>query len=177
MSQMLRTLAVGAAAVLLFVTTPAHASLLGDSVTCAASSITCNQPTATVGAGSEFVIFFLINNLLEVDIDESSITVANIFAGDLPFFVGPSLTVGDLDSSLGDITSIDIFFFNVLGAEVTFTADSVTVDASNSFWFSGSRIVIELTFENQQQVPAPATVILLAAGLGLAAWRRRGRIE
>ena len=96
-------------------------------------------------------------------------------------FLPNSVTLGDLDdSSLVGPHRVAVSITDVTGltaGDVTFTADSVTIDMQNTSWSNvtdpDSLLVIRLVF-GTQQVPTPATLILLAAGLGLAAaWRRR----
>jgi hypothetical protein len=89
----------------------AEASLIGDSVTCssATDSFECTpSPTATVGAGSEFVLTIFFTPQFSIDLAASSITLtflpqaADSFGGEFP------ATFGDLDSSAGDIVGVGL---------------------------------------------------------------------
>ena len=112
--------------------------------------------------------------LLTVDLAASSITLAPFTA--INFGPGVAATFGDLDSSLGDIVGVNVTTSGLSGidaSDLAFTAQSVTIDLSNSNWPSGGSAAISLLFGNAAAVPLPATLVLVGAGLvGVGAWRR-----
>jgi hypothetical protein len=162
------TAVVAALVVLLNGMARADASLVGDSVTCE-GDFTCSPSTATVGAGSEFILSFFGEDEFSVDVDASSITLtflpeeANSFGG----FVQ---TLGDLDSSAGNIVGVQLVTVGELveqtlfASAVSFTAHSVSINLDGSAWATGETATISLTFANAS-VPVPATLVLLASAV------------
>ena len=193
MTRILRDLAATMATALVFILGAplgaAEASLVGDSVTCSASVIACSVPNvATVtDAGIEFGLLPGAVPVFTVDLKASSITLAFIdFDGEnlLPVAPGVTMTLGDLDSSAGDIVGVSLAtsgaVTNLALSDISFTAHSVVIDLGGTLWQdtpTPGTAVISLIFENSAAVPVPASFVLLisaVAGMGVVrAWRRR----
>jgi hypothetical protein len=168
----------GLAAIVVAASAPqlAHASLVGDTVSCLAIAgspppLNCSVATAVVGAGTEFnVTDGRIN--LAVNLGASSIILSST-AG-ITFFAGDRLILSSLDDftnptaiitsvSLGTISGVTNF---ALG-DVTFTNDSISFDLSIvTFESTGGSATINFTFD-PAPVPEPASLAL--AGIALAA--------
>ena len=176
------------AAMLLLCSVPraVEASLVGDSVTCTGpSGLVCDPPTATVGAGPEFSLWFGTpgrpNSFIDfsVDVDASSITLTVVLPGGVNLGLqSGTTTFGSLDSSAGDIVGASLLTSGLSGidtSDLSFTAHSVSLDI-NGIWNAGGSATISLAFANAA-VPEPSTLVLLAsavAGLGaVRAWKRR----
>lgn len=163
-----------------------EASLIGDSATCTGpSGLVCDPPTATVGAGPEFSLWFGTpgrpNSVIDfsVDVAASSITLTVVLPGGVNLGLqSGTTTFGSLDSSAGDIVGVNLVTSRVSGvdlSDLSFTAHSVSLDI-NGIWNDGGSATISLAFANAA-VPEPSALVLLAsavAGLGaVRAWKRR----
>jgi hypothetical protein len=142
-----------------------EASLIGDSVTCSASVLTCTPATATAGA----VPTFDLSGLLSVNVDASFISLGNQQTPDPLILAVAAVTFGDLDSSAGDIVDVSVATVGAIPgideSDVSFTAHSVTIDLSQSQWEPESSVFISLTFAPAAAVPVPATLLLLASAV------------
>ena len=156
----------------------AFASLIGDTVNCALSNTTqsCNLSSAVVSVGGpEFTAF---RTDLEIDIDDSSITLSP--QQDNDFSNTGLLTLSDLNwtDTPGQITGFQLTLNNVPGftsSDITFGTDQIVIDIANLELDVGSFAIINLEVAHTV-VPVPAAVWLFGSGLlGLVGVARRKR--
>ncbi len=174
---------LGAALIALSGGGSASASMIGDEVSVVAPTLNgslLGSSLATVGAGPEFEYNFFPGGPpveFRVDLDAESITLSvdNLA---LDFGAEDIITIADLDwvGMPGEIVGFSIGANNtpVTAADISFTADSVTVALDGStggFWSNFDSVTINLDVAH---VPEPGTALLLGMGLlGLARARRR----
>jgi hypothetical protein len=181
-------LLVGAGPLLLAVM--ANASLIGDTVDCAATGgfpgWDCFPPSATViSPGAEFNLRQLgIGNELQLDIDSNTVTISlgsSITGIEFGPAAGLGFTLSDLDDSSGPLLGFSLALFgNVLGfntSAISLSPHSVSVLFDGiSFDFPHNpditeppRAVITLI---TSAVPEPSTLALLALAVMVLAWFR-----
>ena len=195
---MFKTLTLGLSVVLLALgwSGAAKASLLGQTVTCSNASpfpIACSSPTATVtdGSGPEFQLELTFEDpspVWDIDISGESVRMTTFslrLAG-----AANSVTLGDLiwaNDPGATITGITNFLVSgveprntplsdgLVESDVSFTANSVTIDYGLTAWSPGGFVSFDLV-TTHSALPEPGTLALFGlglAGLGLAARRRR----
>ncbi len=161
---------------------PASASLIGDTVDCDiqpnGSFWSCDQPSAVVGAGVEFILSLQSAPRFSVDVGADGFTISydQINTG-LGLGAGEVFTLSDMDwvgMPTGVIT--DAFLEVQVGgglvdADVTFTDHSVRLDMNGTSWSPNDFVRIALVTDHS--VPEPLTSALLLMGLGGLALRRR----
>lgn len=186
---MFKTIAFGFAAGLLALgfAGGAQASLLGQTVTCErgpSSFGICTSPTATVmdGGVPEFTLRNIFGDITySIDLLDDRIVMTALR------FVSTSwsqlVTLGDLISANdpnATITGITNFLVSgveprpgvgdgLVESDVSFTANSVTIDYSLAAWTPGDFVSFDLV-TTQSVLPEPASLALF--GLGLAARQR-----
>ena len=153
----------------------ARAALIGDTVQCAVTGIfqpTCGlSNTAVVGPGPEFVFAEpdFSGDLLTIDIGASSITIQTI-GFSLGFDPGTSIILSDLDwvGMNGAIVGIENFStsgtIDIEASDVSFTANSITFDLSESAW-DGNVVGIAEWDLVVTHVPVPPALLLFGSGL------------
>ena len=190
---MFKKIALGLTAALLALgwSGAAQASLLGQTATCSTTSrfgIFCSSPTATVtdGGAPEFQIRGSSGSaLFAIDIsgegvrmsvvDTFSTGMANtVTFGDLIWANDPSATITGIANFLVSGVTGQWGGSGLLESEVSFAANSVTIDYSNTAWGNGAFVSFDLV-TTHSALPEPGTLALFGlglAGLGLAARRR-----
>jgi hypothetical protein len=180
-----------AAGVVALSVSQAGATLIGDTISCSAESLStefpliCSPNSAVVTEdGAEFVLQSvegtMVFNLVEVDPGGTSITIENALPGQVLFFLGDGVTLSDLDwvdDPSAIILGIGNFTTN-LGATasiVSFGPHSVTVDLSDLIFDANSFLTFDL-ITGTAVVPLPPTAFLLLGGLaGIGFVRKRRR--
>lgn len=147
----------------------AGAALVGDSVTCSYTFAgrACNPTAATVvDPGAEF----MLGSQLQVDVSETTIVISQV-AGTFGIPSDEMLTIGDMQwssSQPSTITAVTLGTVTELTLppeqlDLSFTADSVTIDLSGtSTWRTGSSVEILVS---HMLVPVPAAAWLFASAL------------
>ena len=193
---MLKKIAFGFAAGLLALgfAGVAQASLLGQTVTCSSESpfsLSCSSPTATVtdGGTPEFELQgFSGAGIFAIDISGDSVRMTAL--GSL-FIGGPNLLMlGDLiwaNDPGATITGITNFLVSgvteqtvgtgdgLVESDVSFAANSVTIDYTGTDWSDGAFVSFDLV-TTHSVLPEPGILALFGlglAGLGFAARRQR----
>lgn len=163
----------------------ARASLIGDTVNCAVvGSLICAPPSAVVAADPppEFALL-LGTPVFDLDIGATTVLLTNTVA----VGIGGSSTLVTLsslsDTPQGNVIGFTFDFSNVAefaASDVSFTADSLSMELSSTTWSPGQAAKITLLFSNETEstpgVPEPSTLVVLALGLvgaGLTARRDR----
>ena len=176
---------------------PTKASLINEDVTltCSGNNVVCGG-TVTVGANAEFTAGLTNIPILEIDLDESSITMTNVISSNQTVGIGiASFKFSDLNSvgQTGGITSATIstsdaqlgksFNFSFTDDSFSFVFDDETggfnecegAEPVFTCIHPGGSITANLS-GSVADVPIPATLGLLVTGLvgtGLLARRRR----
>ena len=185
---MIKKSALGAAAALgaFVLAAPAHATLMGQTVTASFDSFlgwSLNRTSATVSASPrEFIFTLTPGRQIIVDVQDSSIDLQynNIssvffFPGDLSITIGGLTWAPDPDIILG-VNVTDFADPNSLGGFgpniASFTASSVTLNLGG-VWDGQDRLRIDL-ITGPAQLPEPGSLTLFGLGLlGLSVAVRR----
>ena len=172
----------------------AHASLLGQTVTCSSTSlfrIACSSPTATAmdGATPEFELQSLSGNaLFAIDISGEGVRMTAVefistggpnlvTLGDLIWTNHPSAMITGITNFVvsGVVPQVIGFGDGLVEGDVSFAANSVTIDYTSTDWDLGDFISFDLV-TTHSVLPEPASLALFGlglAGLSFAARRRR----
>lgn len=162
----------------------AHATLVGDSVTCdissSAAAWVCTPPSAVVDAGVEFDLVLTGTPVaFEVDVGASSITMTSV-GGALFAGANELLTIGDLDwvDGPGRVVGIANFFTSGTSgielADIGFSEDSVSIFFDGGAGLNeGSVISFDLVVEHEAPVPEPAAAVCFAVSLAVLGVARR----
>ena len=159
----------------------AQASLIGATVSCFAASLAggCDQPTALVGPGVEFVAYGSIN----VDVDAEQVTfTSTATAGQTELSLADQLTLFDLawtgipsgfvsGLTLGTVSGVT----NIEQGDLNFTDTSISINMAGVIFDPLGSFVVNIATRHEE-LPEPATIALFGlglAGLGLAARRRK----
>ena len=157
----------------------ANASLVGDTVTCAASQ-GCNVEEATIGEGWEFVVNLNSADIL-VDLDQNSMTLTS--TGPMGLGRGWWLEIGDLVELPHQLVGIENFYSDVdkpdwadnggIGLyNVSVRQHSVLINLQFSDWEVGDSVSFDLV-TSATVVPIPAAAWLFGSALGILGWLRR----
>ena len=193
---MSKKIAFGFAAGLLALgfTGAAQASLLGQTVTCSADSLfghSCASPTAIVADGGtpEFLIQSSSGRgLFAIDVSGDSVLMTAVISvstggpnfvtlGDLIWANDPSAMITGITNFVvsGVVPQVIGFGDGLVESDVSFAANSVTIDYTSTDWGDGAFVSFDLV-TTHSVLPEPGTLALFGlglAGLGLAARRRR----
>jgi hypothetical protein len=136
-------------------------------------------PSTAVVTG-DAVEFSSLVNLTILDIDflewgQVLVTRRDALGPGIPGNV--ALTFSDVNATIPEIVGFKLFdAFGISGmtqSDLSFTADSVTMQLGDTTWGSSSQLVAQVIFA-EGKVPEPATLALLGVGLAaIGAVRRR----
>ena len=172
----------------------AQASLLGQTVTCSSESLfnlSCSSPTATVtdGGTPEFELQSSSGSaLFGIDVSGDSVLMTGLTSlaiggpnlltlGDLIWVNDPGATITGITNFL--VSGVTEQFVGIgdglVESDVSFAANSVTIDYTSTDWSDGAFVSFDLV-TTHSALPEPATLALFGlglAGLGFVARRRR----
>jgi hypothetical protein len=158
---------------------PAHAGLVGDTVT--VNYDFPNVGTVFFPGGTQVIApggttFPLAGGLLPVTVSDTTIVIT--FVNGITFSNDPSKSFDGLviNDALPDITSATLASTNIPGfttADVTFDSNNIEVNFPISFASLDPGATITLDIGTAAVVPEPDELALLALGLVLVVYRRR----
>jgi len=157
-----------------------NAALIGDTVTLTGNTVQCvsdgffaygcNPASTTIGGGIEFDIAGLAPSYhWSLDIGANSLVFKDLSPGNVNGGIGKVYLTG-FDSVISGISNFATdAWFGIDASDITFTSNSITIDATNSGWMPDQQLSFDIT-----AIPEPATLTLAALGLaGIAARRRK----
>lgn len=172
--------------------TASHASLLGQTVGCSASTsssnaildVTCSSATAVVQSpASEFNIRFpnlSSSDNWSIDIDESTILITLVNSTDFSL-IGSTVDIlltdlfwnGDPSAIISGFTLSTSRVSDFNTSHITAFDNAISLDlGSGAFWNVGS--TAEITLLTSHDIPEPGTLAILGLGLaGLGCLRRK----
>jgi hypothetical protein len=175
-----------AAAMLICVASPANANLIGASVSI--GGYCCTSPTAPdlftnvltgtvpasfpVGSLISVTSFEIISSSFDITADQIIQTSAVAARASPGSFNGVVYNFSGLSSPITDV-AVDPLS-TVIPVSVTFTGDSVDVNAAGLSIAAGGDYILDVTTGGVHATPEPSTIALVSVGLaGLATIRRR----
>ena len=156
-----------------FLHAPARADLIGDSIT--ATGVPMSTTSAVIGPGVEFTQLYENGTSKDFtwDFGADTLTVRNVHFG-INIMGSDNLTFGGFDSVITNVSvsSNDYFFASILSP--SFTANSITMDLSNTVAYGGATLVFKIETQSSSVPDGGLTGVMLGAALaGFGIVRRR----